>query len=172
LPALARLPKAWSLIYSLDQNGISLTTLYSRCEAYTTRRPVPGEVRNTSMLFAVKDSEGGIFGAWLAEGVRGVKGNRGYFGGGESFLWKYVNDTLKVFKCTGKNNYVALCEPEYISFGGGDGHYGLYLDDTLFDGSSAPCPTFDNEPLCSPGPKKGSTVTFECVGLEVWGMGS
>ena len=54
-----------------------------------------------------------------------------------------------------------------------DGHYGLYLDDTLYDGSSAPCPTFNNEPLCSPGPKKAGTVTveFECVGLEVWGMG-
>jgi hypothetical protein len=54
-----------------------------------------------------------------------------------------------------------------------DGHYGLYLDDTLYDGSSAPCPTFSNEPLCSPGPKKAGTVTveFECVGLEVWGMG-
>ena len=54
-----------------------------------------------------------------------------------------------------------------------DGHYGLYLDDTLYDGSSAPCPTFDNGPLCSPGPKKPGTATveFECVGLEVWGMG-
>jgi len=52
-----------------------------------------------------------------------------------------------------------------------DGHYGLYLDDSLFEGSSAPCPTFDNEPLCSPGPKKGSTVEFECVGVEVWAMG-
>ena len=67
------------------------------------------------------------------------------------------------------------CEPGYISSGGGwvvakppplvlyllknwfisDGHYGLYLDDTLYDGSSAPCPTFDNEAFCSPGPKKG-----------------
>jgi hypothetical protein len=36
-----------------------------------------------------------------------------------SFLWKYVNDHLDVFKWTGKNDYVALCEPEFISFGGG-----------------------------------------------------
>ena len=35
------------------------------------------------------------------------------------FLWKYTELTFKIFKCTGKNNYVALCEPEYISFGGG-----------------------------------------------------
>jgi TLD len=53
-----------------------------------------------------------------------------------------------------------------------DGHYGLYLDETLFDGSSAPCPTFDNEPLCSAGERKGGEVTFECVGLEVWGVSS
>ena len=52
-----------------------------------------------------------------------------------------------------------------------DGHYGLYLDDSLIDGSSAPCLTFDNQPLCSPGPKKGETVSFECVGLEVWDIG-
>ena len=53
-----------------------------------------------------------------------------------------------------------------------DGHYGLYLDESLFDGSSAPCPTFDNEPLCT-GSVVGNlkTVKFECVGLEVWGMG-
>jgi len=101
---------------------------------------------------------------------------------------------LDVYKWTGKNDYVALCEPEYLSFGGGcvhfllfiyflrltlelyiipnrDGRYGLYLDDTLLDGSSARCPTFENEPLCSPGTRKGGNVTFECVGLEVWAVG-
>lgn len=53
-----------------------------------------------------------------------------------------------------------------------DGKYGLYLDVTLLDGSSAWCPTFANEPLCSDsGHKQGDTVTFECVGLEVWGLG-
>ena len=52
-----------------------------------------------------------------------------------------------------------------------DGAYGLYLDESLFDGSSARCPTFDNEPLCSPGDKRGRAVSFECVGLEVWGIG-
>ena len=52
-----------------------------------------------------------------------------------------------------------------------DGKYGLYLDETLFDGSSAPCPTFDNDPLCSSGENKTGAATFECVGLEVWGVG-
>ena len=35
------------------------------------------------------------------------------------FLWKFDGEKLEVFKWTGKNDYVALCEPEFISFGGG-----------------------------------------------------
>jgi len=194
LPALSRLPRSWTLVYSLDQHGISLNTLYTRCEeASSPSRAVPVHptkadgvgLGTRGVLLIIKDDatgaagdekDEGVFGAWIADGEgfgMGKKGGKGYFGGGESFLWKYAQGTLKVYKTTGRNNYVALCEPGYISFGGGDGHYGLYLDDTLYDGSSAPCPTFDNEPLCSPGPKKAGTdtVEFECVGLEVWGMG-
>jgi hypothetical protein len=52
-----------------------------------------------------------------------------------------------------------------------DGRYRLYLDDTLLDGSSARCSTFENEPLCSAGTRKGENVVFECVGLEVWAVG-
>jgi hypothetical protein len=35
------------------------------------------------------------------------------------FLWRYVGGMLDVYKWTGKNDYVALCEPEYPSFSGG-----------------------------------------------------
>ncbi|KAF9523685.1 TLD-domain-containing protein [Crepidotus variabilis] len=182
MPALARLPKTWNLIYSLDQHGISLNTLYNQCETYSTRKPTLGEVGlSKGMLLILKDAADEedeesrtLFGAWIADGLKPNKG-KGYAGGGESFLWKYSQKQLRVFKATGKNSYVALCEPDYISFGGGlsDGHYGLYLDDTLFEGSSAPCPTFDNEPLCSSPPSANrKSVKFECVGLEVWGMGS
>ena len=48
---------------------------------------------------------------------------------------------------------------------------GWYFDETLFEVSSARCPTFDNEPLCSPGANKAGAVGFKCVGLEVWGVG-
>ena len=44
-----------------------------------------------------------------------------------------------------------------------NGRYGLYLDDTLLDGSSARCPTFENEPLCSPR-RKGAMLH-----LNIWG---
>ena len=66
---------------------------------------------------------------------------------------------------------IALSHP-LINHVARDGHYGLYLDENLTDGSSAACPTFGNPPLCSLGPRKAAgSVDFECVGLEVWGCG-
>lgn len=50
-----------------------------------------------------------------------------------------------------------------------DGKYGLFLDSSFCDGTTATCPTFDNEPLCGPLEATG-TVRFECVGLEAWGI--
>ncbi|KAI6161053.1 hypothetical protein EDD17DRAFT_1698474, partial [Pisolithus thermaeus] len=72
---------------------------------------------------------------------------------------------------SGKNDCVVLCDPNFISCGGHvDGHYGLYIDSSVLEGSSAPCPTFDNPVLLSAGTGK-KDVPFECVGLEVWGIG-
>jgi hypothetical protein len=56
-----------------------------------------------------------------------------------------------------------------------DGHYGLFLDDVLQDGSSAPCPTFANEILCTgetPAGSSSKSLDFECVGVEVWAIGT
>ncbi|CUA73958.1 Oxidation resistance protein 1 [Cryptococcus neoformans var, neoformans JEC21] [Rhizoctonia solani] len=159
LPALRRLSPKWSLLYSLDQHGISLATFYARCE-----QPVTG-----GCLVAIRDSEGATFGVWCGDGVRRYEG---YAGTGESFLWTQRQDggPVKVFKWTGKNDYVRLCESEFISFGGGNGKFGLYLDSALLDGESAPCPTFDNEPLCSGGALSTGTVKYECVGIEAWSI--
>ncbi|KAJ6578770.1 TLD-domain-containing protein [Mycena vulgaris] len=169
LPALLRLARQWTLFYSLDQHGISLNTLYSRCAPPASSRTPHAK----GALVVIQDAGGTLFGVWVADGLkRSTRG--GYYGGGESFLWRYMPSSGKfdVYKWTGKNDYVALCEDGFISFGGGDSHYGLYLDDTLFDGSSARCPTFDNAPLCSGGDsRKSGAVNFECVGLEVWGVG-
>ncbi|KAJ7854714.1 TLD-domain-containing protein [Mycena olivaceomarginata] len=168
LPALLRLPRQWTLFYSLDQHGISLNTLYARCAPPSSSRPPHPK----GALVVMQDAAGMLFGVWVADGLRrSTRG--GYYGGGESFLWRYLPSSGKfdVYKWTGKNDYVALCEEGFISFGGGDGHYGLYLDESLFDGSSARCPTFDNEPLCSGAAGKNGNIDFECVGLEVWGVG-
>lgn len=167
LPPLYRLERRWVLLYSLDQHGISLGTLYARVSQFITG----------GCLVAVKDGNDAIFGAWIGAGIRRSVGES-YYGSGESFLWKQAdtdflngNPTkVQVFKWTGKNDYVALCLPDSISFGGGDGKYGLFLDSDILDGSSATCPTFDNDVLCSDPEDGKGTARFECVGLEVWGI--
>ncbi|KAF8575744.1 TLD-domain-containing protein [Ramaria rubella] len=162
LPALPRLTKSWSLLYSLDQHGVSLQTFYARCA-----------VRVAGTLVAIRDSEDRTFGVWIGEQLRNSPG--AYYGSGESFLWRSIihhgKENVEVFKWTGKNDYVALCEAAFISFGGGYGKYGLYLDANLIDGSSARCPTFDNRVLCATaGHDENRTVPFECVGVEAWGV--
>lgn len=176
LPALVRLSRNWTLLYSIDQHGISLNTLYSRSEPRTRSKAEPNPP--CGALLVVKDSLDGLFGAWVGEGI--IKGQNGFYGSGEAFLWRYRTDAsppLEVYKWSGKNDYVVLCDPDFISFGGGDGHYGLYIDSSLLEGSSAPCPTFDNPVLCARPPSHAGAgmgkkdVSFECVGLEVWGIG-
>jgi hypothetical protein len=64
------------------------------------------------------------------------------------------------------NDYLIFCETGFLSIGGGDGHYGLWLDDNFEKGISSGCPTFGNEPLSEEGEK------FEIVGVEVWNIGN
>lgn len=59
-----------------------------------------------------------------------------------------------------------FCEQGYLSVGGGDGKYGLWLDGVLERGISSHCMTFGNEPLSEEGEK------FEVVGVEVWCVGA
>lgn len=47
-----------------------------------------------------------------------------------------------------------------------DGHYGLWLDDSLDNGVSYTCPTFGNEPLSDEGMK------FGILGVELWYIGA
>ncbi|KAF8494530.1 hypothetical protein JB92DRAFT_2748931, partial [Gautieria morchelliformis] len=56
LRALPRLANLWSLLYSLDQHGVSLQTFYARCA-----------MRVAGTLIAIQDSEDHIFGAWMSE---------------------------------------------------------------------------------------------------------
>lgn len=73
---------------------------------------------------------------------------------------------FKAFPYSGINHFMIYCESSYLSVGGGDGHYGLWLDDQLEHGISDPCPTFGNEPLSEEGHK------FDVLGVEVWYVGA
>jgi len=72
---------------------------------------------------------------------------------------------FKAFPYSGVNDYMMFCEAGYLSVGGGDGRYGLWLDSVLERGVSSHCLTFGNEALSEEGEK------FEIVGVEVWYLG-
>ncbi|KAF2869089.1 TLD-domain-containing protein [Massariosphaeria phaeospora] len=209
VPPRLQLVDEWSLTYSLEQNGVSLGTLYKKSDDYRGKRG--------GFVLVVRDSSGGIFGAYLSEAPHP---NSHFFGNGECFLWRASTlpalpdlsslppppsaDTthavrmttiaapaatrpntlsaptseamtrsstperirFKAFPYSGENDYMIFCEQSYLSIGGGDGHYGLWLDDNLENGVSSTCPTFGNEPLSEEGTK------FEVLGVELWYIGS
>ncbi|EKD14987.1 uncharacterized protein L3040_003815 [Drepanopeziza brunnea f. sp. 'multigermtubi'] len=228
VPARLQLVEDWNLVYSLEEDGVSLGTLYKKCEELRGLR--------NGFVLVVKDGEGGLFGAYLTEAPHPAPH---YFGTGECFLWRASiltsssipsnlppppsADTInavrsttvgspqhappdlltsdfappkaspshssssilspqtprfasgvstpnrirfKAFPYSGVNDYMMLCETGFLSVGGGDGHYGLWLDDNFERGISSHCLTFGNEPLSEEGEK------FEILGVELWSVGN
>ncbi|KAL8737695.1 MAG: hypothetical protein Q9181_001413, partial [Wetmoreana brouardii] len=60
VPPRLQLSESWSLVYSLENDGVSLTTLYNKC----ARPSIP---KGSSFILVVKDAAGGIFGAYLTD---------------------------------------------------------------------------------------------------------
>lgn len=73
---------------------------------------------------------------------------------------------FKAFPYSGVNDFMIYCQRDYLSVGGGDGRYGLWLDHDLETGISDTCLTFGNEPLSDEGKK------FDVLGVEIWYVGS
>ncbi|PWW80624.1 TLD-domain-containing protein [Tuber magnatum] len=159
LPPRLQLHETWTLRYSLEQHGVSLSTLYDKTGAATA-----GAAARGGYVLVVRDSAGGIFGAFLSEPP---KPTSRYIGTGECFLWKSSQAPLRfsAFPYSGINDYLILADGNYLSVGGGNGKYGLWLNDTFDKGLSQACETFGNEPLSEEGEK------FEVIGVEVWKVG-
>ncbi|RSH95385.1 oxidation resistance protein 1 [Saitozyma podzolica] len=166
LPPRQRMSGGWTLLFSLDQHGASLSTLYRQVEKSSSRR------RGFGNLLVARAFSGMTFGVYMNESI--VKREGTFYGSGESFMFKIIPDHPfpRVFKWTGKNQYFALCENSFISFGGGGGAYGLVLDSTFTRNSSATSPAYDNEVLCvAEASLSEKAVGFDCQGLEVWATG-
>ena len=173
-----RLYTEWNLLYSLEQHGSSLHSLYSNVA------PDRKEFRRVGYVLVIKDRKNGIFGAYSNEAFHPNE-HRQYTGNGECFLWKLdkvpdVNISEKEgfeqegkeerwrfsgYPYTGVNEFAIYCTSEFLSMGAGDGHYGLLCDDGLLHGVSNPCQTYGNEVLSKEGNK------FSIVALEVWRVG-
>ncbi|QIX00567.1 hypothetical protein AMS68_006084 [Peltaster fructicola] len=216
VPPRLQLVDEWQLSYSLEQDGSTLSTMYSHCDKHKGKRG--------GFVIVIRDSEAGTFGAYLSDPP---KPSPQYYGSGECFLWRAFrlpalpdlsqlppppsadtthlsrmttiamsrssssaslapkakhatngSDTMassisssdgirfKAFPYSGENDYTIYCQSDYFSVGGGDGHYGLWLDHNLAKGVSDTCPTFGNEPLSAEGKK------FDVLGVEVWYIGA
>lgn len=77
VPARLQLCESWKLVYSLEQDGSTLSTLYHLCDQHRGTRG--------GFVLVVRDSAGGIFGAYLSDPP---KPQAHYFGSGECFLWR------------------------------------------------------------------------------------
>lgn len=191
MPSRMQLHDSWTLVYSLEQHGASLATVYKTC--------VPPWDGQPGYVLAVRDKNRSVFGAYCNEGFR-ISELKRYYGSGECFLWKYnenkrdqeinlldlsdINDKeaatsevdahgiptsnaprFQAFPYTGLNDFVVFCTPQFLSMGGGDGHYGLWLDSNLEKGVSHRSLTFGNDPLSNHGTK------FDIIAVEVWRVG-
>ncbi|CCX16479.1 TLD-domain-containing protein [Pyronema domesticum] len=192
MPGRPKFYDRWSLVYSLEQHGISLKTLYHRCR----RNLDYSEPNNLHLrqylqgyfVLVVKDYSGGIFGAFVNEAFRPEKL---FFGNKDCFLWKAsVQDSkenklepdmddrpgnpdsktqynLNVYNYTGANKYLITCGHDHLSVGGSHNYKsGLWLDELLERGVTETVATFDNDPLSDEPEGK-----FGIQGVEIWKMG-
>lgn len=152
LPAIYKECFNWELVYSLIEHGASINTLIKNCE----------ETELTgAFIFAVLDTEGNIFGAYLSEIIHKQEG---YYGSGECFLWKLEkNGQIECYRSTIENHYYILTHNSFIAFGGGKGNFGLYISSDMLNGHSSSCLTYNNQPL-------SNKENFECLNIELWGF--
>lgn len=118
LPPRLQLYDDWHLLYSFEQHGISLNTLYRHCSAEhqlaqhkprlgyaasvvsstlgTSGLPPGSSLRKRGYVLVVQDEHRNKFGCFLNERLRKVEHKR-YYGNGECFLWKceYFNSALR-----------------------------------------------------------------------------
>ncbi|GMG40191.1 unnamed protein product [Ambrosiozyma monospora] len=83
VPSILQISHNWTLLYSMEQNGTSLNTLYS-CSAPTKDKNVS---KRRGYFLIIRDSNHDVFGAYLNDYLRPVD-NRRYYGNGDCFLWK------------------------------------------------------------------------------------
>ncbi|BGP24242.1 oxidation resistance protein 1 [Rhodotorula toruloides] len=192
LPPRLRLSPRWTLLYSLDQHGISLRTLFTNLSRGL-------KDRDGGFVLVVKSERGEVFGVYCSEALNDSSASRDtraqrWSGDGSCFLWKSVpfppsdfrlGSSVRVFKPTFRNTYFQHASSQFLAFGGGeDGVFGLWIDGVFERGWTGTCETYRNEPLVDvkarggetdkseAGAGRQETGKFQVVALECWAVGS
>lgn len=161
----------WKRLYSLSRDGDSFETFL---------RLVEGHDRT---VLVVKTTAGRLFGGYADTRWEARHKNRqadGFYGSAQACLFRFPrfgntllsaeeesSSELLIYKWTGANRYIQLCDAakRAVAFGGGgdEGDFGLCIEDDFRRGTTGHCSTFGNEALCEEG-------YFDVVDLEVWGF--
>ncbi|KAK7247423.1 hypothetical protein RIF29_42306 [Crotalaria pallida] len=149
LPALIH-GRKWMMLYSTWKHGMSISTLYRRSMLW------PG-----LSLLVVGDRKGAVFGG-LVEAPLIASNKRKYQGTNNSFVFTNVSGRPVIYRPTGVNRYFTLCTTDSLAIGGG-GHFALYLDGDLLNGSSSVSETYGN-------PCLAHSQDFEVKEIELWGF--
>jgi hypothetical protein len=148
----------WTRLYSLARDGDSFDACL-RLVAH--QRPT---------LLVLRTSWGEVMGGFADEPWQS-DGGGAYYGGPGACLFKVQGGTVKYYKWTGLNRYIQLCDAsrKMLAFGGGgdDGAFGLSVEQDFQLGSTGPCATFENEPLCEQEPENFSIVDLEIFGFLI-----
>ncbi|CAI8493255.1 unnamed protein product [Hanseniaspora opuntiae] len=175
MPMRIKLYKTWTLLYSKEENGTSLGTLYRCCQKdYDEYRYKKQNFSRNGYLLIVQDMKDGIFGVYTDEPFHPLANNK-FYGNGESFLWRIEESknykgtyTFEGFPFQDINYFVVYSDKDMLRIGGGgssNGGAGLWIDDMLQTGGTNPCKTFNNPVLSKQG------TIFHIKALEVWKIG-
>ena len=146
----------WKRLYSLARDGDSFETFL---------RKVKGE---SHTILVIKTTRNDTFGgyadsAWEAQ----HQGNPEFYGSAQAALFRIDGDEARVFNWSGINRYIQFVDLKHkmlaLGGGGAEGAFGLCVESDFQRGSTGPCATFQNEPLCS-------EENFEIVDVECYGF--
>ena len=150
----------WKRIYSLQRDGDSFDSAFLK--------KVHGHERT---LLVVQTTKGEVMGAFSNSAWKGhgPSASAHFYGSAQASLFAIDKETgeVLVYKWTGKNTYIQVCDMQHklIALGGGgkDGEFGLCIEDDFRIGSTGPCETFGNARLCTQD-------QFEIMNVECWGF--
>uniref|UniRef100_A0A7S2NUQ3 Oxidation resistance protein 1 n=1 Tax=Leptocylindrus danicus TaxID=163516 RepID=A0A7S2NUQ3_9STRA len=147
----------WKRCYSLARDGDSFDTMLRLVKSHE------------KTLLVIRSTTGAIFGGYADSTWQSpLQAGNTFYGTGQAMLYRIMDDNqVKIYKWSGMNRYIQLCDTtdKRIAMGGGGtgGNFGLCVEEDFSRGSTGRCQTFENEPLCEGG-------EFDVLDFEVYGF--
>lgn len=151
----------WRRLYSLQRDGDNFSCSFLQKVQDAPRSLLVVQTTNLDVFGAFVDSP------WEVQPGSHLQAS--YYGSAQASLFSIDQKSgeVKIYKWTGKNRYIQLCDPDHrlIALGGGgkDCAFGLCVEDDFRVGSTGPCETFGNESLCG-------QEQFDILNVECWGF--